>query len=87
MTKIQENAFTLILSICFYNYCLFINYHLNQNRHSGESRNPVLSRPSGCRIKSGMTKKAVYGQTLIRSLVIGNYLELGIRCLVISFNW
>ena len=35
MTKIQENAFTLILSICFYNYCLFINYHLNQNRHSG----------------------------------------------------
>jgi len=40
-------------------------YPLNQNRHSGESRNPVLSRPSGCRIKSGMTGNTVYGQTLI----------------------
>src|SRR4030043_323310 len=40
--------------------------HLNQNRHSGESRNPVLSRPSGCRIKSGMTENTVYGQTLFR---------------------
>src|SRR4030042_3040020 len=39
---------------------------LNEKRHSGESRNPVRSRPSGCRIKSGMTENAVYGQTLIK---------------------
>ena len=46
---------------------------LDQDRHSGESRNPVLSRRSGCRIsiesslndKSGMTENVVYGQTLI----------------------
>jgi len=41
---------------------------LDQNRHSGGSRNPVLSTPSGCRIKSGMTKNGVYRQTLIINL-------------------
>ncbi len=37
---------------------LSMNYSLHNSRHSGESRNPVLSRPSGCRIESGMTNKA-----------------------------
>jgi hypothetical protein len=34
-----------------------INYSFDKSRHSGESRNPGLSKPSGCRIKSGMTEK------------------------------
>jgi len=37
-----------------------------QFRHSGESRNPVFSKHCGCRIKSGMTARGVYGQTLIK---------------------
>jgi hypothetical protein len=46
---------------------LSINSSFHKSRHSGESRNPVLSRPSGCRIKSGMTEKAIYGQILNNS--------------------
>jgi hypothetical protein len=44
-----------------------MNYGSHKNKKSSfpaKAGNPVLSRPSGCRIKSGMTENAVYGQTL-----------------------
>ena len=46
-----------------------MNCALHQSRHSGESRNPVFSRVSGCRIKSGMTENDIYGQTLIKERI------------------
>jgi hypothetical protein len=49
---------------------------LQKGCHSGESRNPVFSEDSGCRIMSGMTEKSVYKQTLTRRLLLG---ELNIR--------
>jgi len=33
-----------------------MDYGFHKGCHSGESRNPVFSKASGCRIESGMTK-------------------------------
>ena len=68
----STNHHPIHCSLLIANFGIYTDYYLesvykcpiNQNRHSGESRNPVLSRPSGCRIKPGMTERPVYGQTL-----------------------